>query len=160
MRPGVKNLLKYKQLLSSLGIHLAAITQRMYFLLGMYCNRRNLRTRKNFVPLCLWPFVRYRFLYSEHGVAYTGIRAWFSYATKFHTFSRKCEIKSRTNISAITVLYSSFAGPRCSQRNARPEQNLQGKRSKRWQKLLFRKLKQWMTNNGYEKFLGHWVWEK
>ena len=48
-------------------------------------------------------FVRYKFSYSEDGVAYTVIRAWFSYATKFRTFSRKYEIKSRTKISAITV---------------------------------------------------------
>ena len=38
------------------------------------------------------------------------MHAWFSYATKFHTFSRKYEkyeIKSRTKISAITVMGSS-----------------------------------------------------
>ena len=40
------------------------------------------------------------------GVTYTGMRVWFSYATKFRTFSQKYEkyeIKSRTKISAITL---------------------------------------------------------
>ena len=59
-----------------------------------------------FVLLDPGTFVRYTFSYSKDGVTYIGIRAWFSYATKFRTLSQKYEvneIKLRTNISAITV---------------------------------------------------------
>ena len=63
-----------------------------------YCNRRNVRTRKNFVLWRSRTFVRYKFLYCKGGVTYTVIRVWFSYATKFRTFSqkyKKYEIKVR-----------------------------------------------------------------
>ena len=52
-----------------------------------YCNGRNFRTRKNFVLLDPRPFIRYKFPYSKDSVTYIGIRAWFSYATKFRTLS-------------------------------------------------------------------------
>ena len=35
--------------------------------------------------------VRYKFSHYKGGVTYTGKRVWFSYATKFRTFSQKYE---------------------------------------------------------------------
>ena len=77
-----------------------------------YCNRRNFRTRKNFALWRWRTFVRYKFSYLEGGVTYTGIHTRLSYATNFRTFSQKYEmyeIKSRTKISAITVMALFFS---------------------------------------------------
>ena len=49
-----------------------------------------------------------------HGVRYTCIRVWFSYATKFRTLRQKYEIyeiKSRMKICAITCTVFSFTFP-------------------------------------------------
>ena len=83
----------------------------------IYCNRRNFRTRKNFVLWRLPTFAREKFSYSDGGVRCTCIRVWFSYATKFHTFRQKYEIyeiKSRMKICAITVplFFSACLGSR------------------------------------------------
>ena len=54
-----------------------------------YCNSRNFHTRKNFVLSRCPTFVRYKFSYSDGCVTYSCIRARFSYAIKFRTFSQK-----------------------------------------------------------------------
>ena len=82
-----------------------------------YCNRRNIRTHKKFAlqRSRSRAFVRYKFPYSEDGVTFTVNTCMvFVCYFKFRTFSRKYEkdeIKSRTKISAITVLEDYWLKP-------------------------------------------------
>ena len=67
-----------------------------------YSNRRNFCTRKNFVLQRWWTFVRYKCSYSQGNFTYTCMCEWFSYATKFRTFSERYEIHE------IKIEYENF----------------------------------------------------
>ena len=70
------------------------------------CNSRTYAT--NFVRWRSQTLIRYKFPYSESGVSCTFIRARFSYATNFRSFSQRCELnesKSRTKNSSIAEVH-------------------------------------------------------